>query len=403
MSASRRWALALLVAPGFLLASWVARTPAAGLAQPKVLMLRSLPADSGRVDVAADVLPVPEGALIAGWSTMGEAPADAFLLRVDRGGELLWRRSMGGDGADLLFSVQPDGQGGHACAGFTAGRGAGGTDGWVVGVDTAGVAVWERTYGGVGDERLVSLRSTSEGWIAAGQTDRGGNVDAWVLRLDRTGKELGSWTWGGSGVERAFGVEPTADGGCVIVGSIGQGEKADGFVTRLGADGRQVWTQRIEGPGRQIAYHLRPCRDASYLVTGYGFASRERDDDADLMRIGADGKILWRSRLGGPLTDRGVQSVVLDDGLSIVVGYSKSRDSADADPVWRTILYGVDPRGRPLWALKLGGAGRESGRWIAGTAEDLWVVAQTTSEGRSRVLVARLDASALVQRRGGGR
>jgi hypothetical protein len=127
-------------------------------------------------------------------------------------------------------------------------------------------------------------------------------------------------------------------------------------------------------------------------MTGYGFVDRRRDMDIHVMKLAPNGRVLYDRRVGGAGADRGVQSAVLADGTAVIVGYTKVRaDAEDGEPVWQTIVHALDPRGTPTWTLPIGGLGRESGRWIAGTAADLWVVGQSaTGTNGSAVLVARL-------------
>jgi hypothetical protein len=374
-----------------------------------IAFARTLPGDSTRIDVAAGILPFGDGALITGWTSIAGAPAQGLLMWIDREASLRWRLELGGEGADLLFGAQPDSAGGFVCAGFTTSRRAHGdstmsappdtggsrSDGWMVRVDTAGVVTWERTLGGAEDERLTAIQPTREGWMVAGQTSRGGNVDAWVVRLDREGREIGAWTWGAEWVERALGLLALPDGGCVVVGRVGDGREAvDAFVTRLDAQGRQVWTRTIAGPGFQVAYHVRPHPDSSFVVTGYGYVSPARDHDGLVLRIGADGRAMGRYDLGDARYDRATQSVVLDDGAIVTVGYSRRLRADDSDPVWQTVIYALDPRGRKIWTAYPPGEGVESGRWIAASRTDVWAVGQVTPPGGgSRVLVMRLEPS----------
>lgn len=367
-------------------------------AAPRILLVRELPGDSTHRDIAAHVLPLRDGALVTGWTARTGAAQQGLVIRVDADANPVWRRELGGAGVDLLFAAQPAASGGFVCAGFTNGSGAGGTDGWVVAIDSAGVILWERTFGGPGDERLTSLQPARDGWMAAGQTARDGNTDAWVVRLDREGRDLGAWTWGGAGVERGLAVQPLPDGGCVVAGVAGADrETADGFVTRLGPDGRPAWTHTVGGAGFQVAYQVRAVPDGSLLVTGYGYRDAARDHDAYVLGLGADGRVRFRRDMGGEGYDRATQSVPRDDGSIVTVGYGRRAGAADGDPVWQTVLHGTTASGLPSWSIRLGGAGLESGHGIAASEGNLWVVAQSSpAGGGSRVLVARLDASTAV-------
>ena len=176
-------------------------------------------------------------------------------------------------------------------------------------------------------------------------------------------------------------------------GRTGEGHaESDGWVSRLSAKGDLVWRNTFAGEGFQVVYHVRERRDGSFLATGYGFVNPESDHDAFIVRLGTDGKVLTRCELGGSAYDRATQSVELNDGSTITVGYTKRANAPDDAPAWQTTLYGVDAKGRRTWTRSIGGEGYESGRWIARRGQDVWVVSQSTPpSGGSRVLVARLE------------
>lgn len=370
---------------------------------PRRVFTRELPGDSAQRDIAANVLPLADGALVTGWTTRSGGPAQGLVIRVDGEGGVVWRRELGGSAADLLFAAQPDGDG-FLCVGFTSSQGAGSTDGWFVRLDASGATTADWVVGGEGEERLTSLVPTATGWMAAGQQNRAGDTDAWVVSLDRAGKEVAQWNWGGVGIQRGLGIVAMPDGGCVITGRMGATEDrdtVDGFVTRLSAEGKPGWTRTIDGPGFQVAYHLRSCRDGSLLVTGYGFTGAARHTRAIVMRLGADGRVIRRKDGLAPNASdsRATQSVELADGSTVTVGYEKTRKGADDEPVWTTWLNGLDPRGTPSWWKLLGNRGHESGRWIAASGNDLWVVSQVSpASGGSRVLVSKFDARASARR-----
>jgi hypothetical protein len=359
---------------------------------PTARYVRLLDGDSTRVDVAAHVLPVAGGALVTGWTTSGDAPADAFVARVDGEARVLWRRHYGGAGADILFGLRPDPRGGWVGAGLST-TGTASMDGWIVALDDTGGVRWETRHGGAGADRFTSLAPSGRGWIAAGQVAGPGGTDAWAVRTDSLGRGVGtSWTSGDSLADGALAVETTDDGGCVIVGAAGATrEDADGFVRRLAADATTRWTHRFGGAGRQLAYHLSPADSGAFLVTGYGETNDAGGIDALAMLVAADGTVRWQRSLGDTATDRGVHGLLFGDGSAVVLGYAKARAAADDAPVWRTVLHGVRDGSPTTWRTFLGGPGRESGRWIAGTPDDLWVVGQqATAAGGSRVFVARI-------------
>jgi hypothetical protein len=373
------------------------------LSNPSVLLTRAIQTESGRKDIGFDVLPLSDGAIISGSTSINGGSVDGLLLRVNERGDVLWRKVFGGTGLDLIFSALPDGANGFVCVGFKAPTGAGGLkamDGWIFRIDEKGELTWEHTYGGDGEDRLTGIRKTPDGWIAAGHREMNGKIQAWVLRIDENGKEVNSWTYDSSLPGKGLDVLPIADGGFVFVGGEGEArETSDGFVVRVDANGRKLWQHPIGGDGFQVGYHLQQFQDGTFLVIGYGATNNRTDHDAYIMRITPEGRILYHKNFGGPTHDRATNALILENDALIVVGQTQRPGAAEEDSGWDMIIYATDSKSDPVWSARYGGEGVEFGRAVKGAKDKLWIIGHTTSADQtsSSVLLIRMDASSLVR------
>ena len=103
---------------------------------------------------------------------------------------ITWDRTYGGRGDDLAWFLIQTTDGGYAVAGFTSSKGAGDRDLWVIKLDNQGNMIWDKTYGGRGNDLALSLIQTTDGGYAvAGYTlSKGaGRADFWVIKLDAQG------------------------------------------------------------------------------------------------------------------------------------------------------------------------------------------------------------------------
>jgi hypothetical protein len=150
-------------------------------------------------------------------------------------------------------------------------------DAWVVRVDAAGQVLWSERFGaaGAGKFFLFDAAQLADGsWIAVGSasvTDFPPQ-HAWVLRLASEGVPLWQYEYGGGIQETARAVTPTADGGFVIAGSSNssgagsdhEGELGDfgsvvvplsgaGFLVGgtwgWGFEGESLWLERTDNAG----------------------------------------------------------------------------------------------------------------------------------------------------------
>ncbi|OIN60749.1 T9SS type A sorting domain-containing protein [Arsenicibacter rosenii] len=138
---------------------------------------------------------------------------DVWLKRLGTG-DFYWLKSVGGSGDDIAYSAVATGDGGFVVAGYTTSTNGdvtgnhGGKDAWVFKVNKDGNLVWQKTLGGSGDDIASSVISTPGGeLLIAGTTasangDGTGNhggTDAWVIKLNGSGEILWQKTLGGSG------------------------------------------------------------------------------------------------------------------------------------------------------------------------------------------------------------
>ena len=118
-------------------------------------------------------------------------------------GKVMWDRIFGGGGNDLVYSAAAAGGGGFLIGGSTESKGAGGRDAWVLRLDGAGRILWDRTFGDPNNDGLWSVVQLSNGGIvgAGWTTSQGaGSSDLWGLLLDGAGNVTWERTFGGSGL-----------------------------------------------------------------------------------------------------------------------------------------------------------------------------------------------------------
>lgn len=131
------------------------------------------------------------GFVIAGFTcSYGAGGADFWLLKTDASGAILWNRTYGGSGDEIARTVIQTDDGGFILIGSTTSNGAGKHDTLLVKTDASGALQWNRTYGGVGEDEAYSVIQTTDGGFAfTGFTNSTGvgNYDAWLVKTDTNG------------------------------------------------------------------------------------------------------------------------------------------------------------------------------------------------------------------------
>ena len=181
----------------------------------------------GNWDVANSIEQTTDGGYIVAGRTasFGAGRGDFWVLKLDSGGNPLWQKTYGGVTFDCAESIQQTTDGGYIVAGRTGSLtgyfGASDSDAWVLKLDADGNPLWQKTYGGGTFDEARSIQQTTDGgFIVAGVTNSFGigDYDFWVLKLDSSGNPLWQKTYGGVTFDYVLSIQQTTDGGFIVAG-----------------------------------------------------------------------------------------------------------------------------------------------------------------------------------------
>ena len=114
------------------------------------------------------------------WAgTAGKGGWDAIIVKYDKAGNVMWKKTFGGSGNEGYISVIATSDGGIVAVGYsgassfnngdwtgTAGKGS--NDAIIVKYDNAGNVMWKKNFGGSDDDFYRSVTATSDGIVAVG-------------------------------------------------------------------------------------------------------------------------------------------------------------------------------------------------------------------------------------------
>ncbi len=278
---------------------------------------------------ARDLGLAPDGGyLLAGQTTsFGAGQQDLYMLRTNSDGDSLWSHTYGGADADegSALAVVADG---YLIAGSTRSFGPGSISGYLVRTDLAGDSLWTRAYGGNGADSFNAIASCRDGcFILTGTTTSfgAGGSNLYLLKIDSTGTPLWSQAYGGDGDESGHAVVETADGGYAVAGSadlLGNGD-LDFYLIKTDSDGNLLWSRTYGGASSDIANSLAKTPDNGYLLLG---STLSYGDGGDLYLIKTDalGDTLWSRRYGGTDFDAGYSISTTTRGNYIIGGATRS-------------------------------------------------------------------------------
>ena len=176
-------------------------------------------------DYGYSVISLNDGGCIVAGSTRsyGDVNGDAWVIRTDSDGTILWENTYGGSSSESIRSIKKTNDGGYILVGHTDSYGSGYDDAYLLKISIQGEMQWYKTFGGQGTDNGRNVVETSDGsgYLIFGYSDSysiSGSYDLWVIKTDALGNEEWHKTFGGVRDDKAFWGIQTADGGCAIGG-----------------------------------------------------------------------------------------------------------------------------------------------------------------------------------------
>lgn len=315
------------------------------------------------IDIGTGIIQIPGGGfLLAGYTSSNNGDVsgnhgnfDAWILKIDPSGNIIWQKTIGGSQVDLCYTIQLLQDGNYIFGGGTYSNDGdvsghhGDQDFWLVKINQTGTILWQRALGGSGLDVCYDLIETANGQIiACGSTNsidgqvsgNHGNYDLWINRLSSNGTLLSSRCYGGT--EQESGLSLTVGSGNSIAVA-GYSKSSNGDVSAnfgyndfwlclIDSNGTIIREKNFGGSGTDVAYSVINTIDGGFLLTGgttstdYNVKNNHGAEDTWLVKTDANLTPEWSKTYGGSGNDRPSCSLENDDGGYIIASYSYSVD-----------------------------------------------------------------------------
>jgi hypothetical protein len=246
--------------------------------------------------------------------------------------------------------------------------------------------VWDKTFGGGGDEELaVIFQSKDEGYIFGGSTtsnqNNAGGYDFQVGKLNAAGTLVLQRAFGGDKDDILTCLLATQDGGFIVGGSSASGRgpvksqnslgEADYWIVKVNKGGEKEWDKRYGGTSIDNLTSMYQTSDGGYILGGYSWSNNggqitdtcRGKSDYWIIKIDGLGNKLWDKRYGGVDFDELYSVEQTSDGGYILGGYSyygisgdKTEDGRGNCDFW---AVKTDASGNKIWDKRFGGTDYE--------------------------------------------
>lgn len=343
--------------------------------------------NNGYRDVAYSVQQTSDGGYIVagGTDSFGAGSDDVLVLKLDPDGNVLWQKTYGGTSEDRAYSIQQTMDEGYIVAGYTYSFGLLYSDAWIIKLDSGGDVLWQKTFGGSGFDFAYSIQqSKDEGYIIAGSTRsfESRERDAWILKLNSDGDVLWQKTYGGWFHDSAYSIQQTTDGGYIIAGSSNSFDTGYGdvWIFKLDSHGNILWQKTYGGTNSDWANSIQQTSDGGYIVAGETVNLGINPFDALILKLDSNGNVVWQKTFGGSGFDSAVSVYETSDGGYIVAGDTTSLHAHNGN--------------RDFWVLKLNANGEIADCQAMGTPD---IEVKNTNATLNNLSVASLYSDCLQQ------
>ncbi len=311
-------------------------------------------------DLAASIQQTKDGGYIVAGTISSESTGlfDAWIFKLKPDGNVEWDQILGGSQDDVANSIQQTSDGGFIVAGATYSKGAGEEDAWVLRLNTNGNLLWDKTFGGKGDDWAKSIQQTTDGgYIVAGETSKNADSsNAWVFKLDYKGDILWERVCGNNTQNKVRSIQQTSDEGYIVVGNTGKSLSycMQGWVFKLEPNGDTRWDKTFifgEEYNNNTA-SIQQTTDGGYIVAGYtdGYTHSKKmtmHKDAWILKLESDGDKEWEKLIGKWGEDQATSIRQTSDGGYIVAGFTSAWERIGSGQTW---IFKLKPNGDTEWS-----------------------------------------------------
>ena len=231
---------------------------------------------------------------------------DLVVLKVNRRGDLLWRRQFGSSDRDSATHVATDSQDNVYVLGETYGNLAqpvrGGTDFFLRKYSAAGAIIWTRQFGLDKTDYPFDVEVSGDHVYVLGLNNAVGTA------IYRFNKKSGSTGWKKT-LRGVFNFAADGSGNLYLAMETVAACDYEGgscqyaVVKKLNPSGRVVWskTMRLGGPGetaRNFRFRDVALYGSSLYLVGDGYGGPDNDHPAYLVKLDTSGAVKWQQRIG---------------------------------------------------------------------------------------------------------
>jgi hypothetical protein len=354
-------------------------------------------------DQAFSIAGAPDGGFVAAGFTASFPSKcyEIYVVKTDMHGDSVWAKNIGTPFNDYCWSIAPAHDSGYVLLGATDSTlQTGPHDIYLVKINEQGDSVWARVYGDTTSGQYTNdvgheIEPTNDGgYVIVGSTESygAGLHDIYCIKIDAAGDTQWTRTYGTAMYETGQAVLQTHDNGYVVAGTIYEtGLSQQIWILRLDNNGDTMWTHRYGGTGSENVTDIVQTIDHGFVFVGSTTSYGAGNDDLYLVKVDSLGVEDWSKTYGFQYQDWGNGLAYTSDSGYIIIG--ATRTSPDPEDCFAWLLK-TDGNGDTTWTrFKPTGYGSANGMDVQQTPDNGYIIGAITWEygGDDDFLIIKTD------------
>ena len=343
---------------------------------------------------------------------------DIYVAKLDPTGAFEWVKTYGSTSnlADRGLDIDIDSSSNVYITGYFQGTvdfgngditASGGSDIFVLKLDSSGAFQWVYTAGGTGNDNGKGIAVDTDGNVlltgifsqtvdfGGGNVTSTGSFDIFVLKLNSSGAYQWVYTAGNSSNnDEGYSIDTDSNNNSYITGFVegsvdfggatniyGGIQRHDIFVLKLNSAGAVQWVNRYGSCSDEEAYGIAVDSSGNSYITGRYFGCDVNFGEVTMiypggglnmfvLKLNSDGVSQWAYTAGGDTNDNAVDAAVDSSGNVYVTGFlqgtvnfgSGNITSAGGNDIY---VLKLNSSGAFQWVYTAGGSGNDNGKGIA--------------------------------------
>ena len=288
------------------------------------------------------IINTPNGYLISCQSGNFSNYGGLTILNLDFNGAILWQKKVSNQSHySLSIFASVDNNGDYLLSGSVAYNSAGSDDAYLLKLDNSGNIIWSKTFGTpTNDHSFCTIQTSDNGYIYGAHSRFFGIGDASkiLIKTDINGTYQWSKYYDQSNDASFYDYQIAPDGNIYAVGLEINGTDQDFSVTKLDQNGNLIWSKRYAGANNETGNSIEILSNGDLFVSGTSNSFGSGGNDLFISKLDGNGDEIWTKFYGGALSDELIQHTIdplkLNEtsGKLYLIGNTKSFGNSDLDP-----------------------------------------------------------------------